>query len=184
MSGEDWRFEYSVEQMRLQRHDFMNYLQVVYGYIQLNKPEEAIKYIKQINTKMTLLSMVFNLECPDLSVLLQDYINFCAKYGIDVEFNNKLECIDQDVVSKNISGIKHSFPAIKEKTLQSFQSEKTKFYIFLKGEPDNFKIIFTKREDIGSLEGYNLINLGNNMIINSGMAPNEESDFLVFIHVK
>lgn len=184
MSGEDWRFEYTVEQMRLQRHDFMNYLQVVYGYIQLNKPEEAIRYIKQINTRMTLLSMVFNLECPDLSVLLQDYINFCAKYGIDVKFNNELECISPEVISKNISEIKNSFLTIKEKTLNYYQREKTEFHIFLKGESDNFKIIFTISEDIGTLEGYKYSNDGNNINSHNRMITYEEDGFLISLHIK
>ena len=33
------------ELLRLQRHDFLNHLQVIHGYLQLNKPEKATDYL-------------------------------------------------------------------------------------------------------------------------------------------
>lgn len=35
------------EILRIQRHDFLNHLQIIQGYLQLKKPEKAEDYIKR-----------------------------------------------------------------------------------------------------------------------------------------
>ncbi|TDT61212.1 Spo0B domain-containing protein [Fonticella tunisiensis] len=139
MRKDDWKFRYAVEQMRIQRHDFMNYLQIIYGYIQVNKSQEAVNYIKRINRKMADMSMVFNLECPEFSLLIQDYMNYCMKNGSEFEFTCELECISNDFISKNIEDIKKAFDLIKENRV--FQVlDKNRIYAHLSGEPHHFKL--------------------------------------------
>jgi len=92
--------------MRMQRHDFMNYLQVVYGYIQVNRPKEAVEYIKRVNNQMTMLSRIYNINCSILSVLLNDFVFQCTKYYIETEFHTELKSIDEDVFTKDINLIK------------------------------------------------------------------------------
>ncbi|WP_193353682.1 Spo0B domain-containing protein, partial [Clostridium tetani] len=36
-----------IDSLRTQRHDFMNEIQVLYGYMQINKYEEALNYLKK-----------------------------------------------------------------------------------------------------------------------------------------
>lgn len=78
--------DYAIDLIRMQRHDFMNNLQVIYGYIQINKTNEALKYIKGINNNMILLSRIYNLNSKMLSLLLNDFVMKCTKYYIENEF--------------------------------------------------------------------------------------------------
>lgn len=77
--------DYAVDLIRMQRHDFMNYLQVIYGYIQINKANEALKYIKDVNNKMMLLSRIYSIDSPILSLLLNDFVVKCKEYYIESE---------------------------------------------------------------------------------------------------
>lgn len=106
-------FQLAIEQIRMQRHDFMNYLQVIYGYLQIEKPEEAINYIKNINQKMVIFSQLFNLENPIFALLMQDVITNSYKLGFSVEFESELEYISLDFSEKNIDNMKAAFEKIK-----------------------------------------------------------------------
>jgi hypothetical protein len=103
------KFLYSIDQMRIQRHDFMNYLQVIYGYIQIGKPQEVVSYIKNINNKMAVLGNVFNLDNPEIALILQEFFANCSKNGIEFEFYTELEYISCDLFSKNINVARKTF---------------------------------------------------------------------------
>lgn len=34
--------------LRLQRHDFINHIQVIHGFLQLGKPQRALEYIEEL----------------------------------------------------------------------------------------------------------------------------------------
>ncbi|MCR6544991.1 Spo0B domain-containing protein [Dehalobacterium formicoaceticum] len=55
---------------REERHDFLNHLQIVLGYLQINKEESAIAYIKQVHQEMQEISALTRLENPFLVVAL------------------------------------------------------------------------------------------------------------------
>ena len=49
--------EYSqlIRLLRLQRHDFINHLQVIHALVQLGRSEKAIQYIEETSKKMEFL---------------------------------------------------------------------------------------------------------------------------------
>lgn len=150
---ENKELEYAVEQMRLERHDFMNYIQVVLGYIQINRPKNAIEYISKINARMSNLSKIYNLECPYFAILMQDFISQCNKINIDVDFDTELEYISSGIFSKNIEKEKNTFYTIKgliDKELSEIGEEQKKLYIYLSGKPDDVKLIFSNIENKGN----------------------------------
>jgi hypothetical protein len=148
----DWKFEYTVDLMRMQRHDFMNYLQVVYGYIQINKPKEAVEYIKCVNNKMTMLSKIYNIDCSVLSVLLNDFVFQCTKYYIGTEFFTEIESIDEDVFTKDIDNVKVKFDRVFEWIInkcKDIDNEEFKTVsIEIIGNKDDFTIRFSNSKDI------------------------------------
>lgn len=153
----DFMQEYTVEQMRLQRHDFMNYLQVIYGYIQINRPQEAVNYIKGINKKMVVLSQLFNLECSNFALLMQDLIINFNKFGIDVDFNTEIESISCDIFSKNIVEKSKLFNNIKDIILNNRKNENNRVYINVSEENGRIKILFSFKEQF-CLEDYDMSN--------------------------
>ena len=46
----------SVELLRIQRHDFINHLQVIHALLQLGRTEKALKYIEDLAKDASLLS--------------------------------------------------------------------------------------------------------------------------------
>ena len=58
-------------EMRVQRHDFLNHLQVVYSLIEMNEPGEAIAYMDKIYDDMQRVSRMMRTACPAVNALIQ-----------------------------------------------------------------------------------------------------------------
>lgn len=59
-----------LEMMSLQRHDFLNHLQVISGLVQLNKGDRVREYIRQVSADMEKLSRVSHLGVPEVAAAL------------------------------------------------------------------------------------------------------------------
>ena len=51
-----------IELLRKERHEFMNNLQIIYGYLQINKNDKALEYIKKVSKNNSILSELYNLR--------------------------------------------------------------------------------------------------------------------------
>lgn len=58
-------------EMRAQRHDFMNHIQVVYSLIEMNEPDEAMAYMDRIYGDMQRVSRMLRTDCPAVNALIQ-----------------------------------------------------------------------------------------------------------------
>jgi hypothetical protein len=187
----NWEFDYAMEQLRLQRHDFMNFLQVIYGYLQINKPQEAINYIKEVNRKMTTLSQIFNLECPFLALFLQDLIMSCSKLNIEVELHCEVEYISSKMFTKNIDEKRIVFERVKSlisDKIKKFNLHQNTLYIQVSGSPEKFNIfIFDSEEALHKIKAED-----NNYLLSNYNSENAngidyktyigEKDFAVSLH--
>lgn len=85
-------FENFIDVYRKQRHDFMNNVQVIYGYLQLDKNEEAIEYIKKVVEENKNLSKLYALGDKNLAFSLETNLkNLWLKetlVEIDIEINS------------------------------------------------------------------------------------------------
>lgn len=70
--------------LRMNRHDFMNHLQVVYSLVDMNENQEAIHYIEQVYGQMKRISNVMKTSKPSINALLH------AKQGVAQEKNIKI----------------------------------------------------------------------------------------------
>lgn len=55
------------------RHDWMNDLQVLYGYIRMNKPDKAIECVEKIRQRMSEESRIAKLGVPSLILFAQSF---------------------------------------------------------------------------------------------------------------
>lgn len=78
--------EQNLRVLRCHRHDFLNHLQVILGYIQLGKVQPAEEYIKGINEELKGIRAISGLSIPEISVLL---LFMRQKAG---ESNIRLDC--------------------------------------------------------------------------------------------
>ncbi|MTI81517.1 MAG: histidine kinase [Firmicutes bacterium] len=79
--------------MRVQRHDFLNHLQVISGFLQLNKSDRAKEYIDQISSDIRAQSVIARLEVPELKAVLMVAVNDATKYQVEFTYdiNTRLE---------------------------------------------------------------------------------------------
>lgn len=76
-----------LEVIRTQKHDFLNHLQVILGYLQLNKIPEAKKYIEEVVLEAGHLSRINHLYPAEAALALLVAQNEAAKRGITVEYD-------------------------------------------------------------------------------------------------
>ena len=74
-------------QLRKQRHDFINHLQVVYSLIDMQENEEAIRYIETVYGQMHRLSVGMKTAKPAVNALLQAKLANAEQRGIQLELD-------------------------------------------------------------------------------------------------
>ncbi|MDD3653830.1 MAG: Spo0B domain-containing protein [Desulfotomaculaceae bacterium] len=74
-----------VEIVQVQRHDFLNHLQVISGLLQLDKVERVQEYIRQVSMEIARSSKTSLVKVPAITLALLSGLNRAAKYQIDIE---------------------------------------------------------------------------------------------------
>jgi hypothetical protein len=78
--------------LRKQRHDFMNDLQVIYGYLQMKRPQGALDYIDRLSKENQIISEIYKLQDNGFSLCLENNIKRLwgneVKVEIDIEISN------------------------------------------------------------------------------------------------
>ena len=78
--------------LRKQRHDFMNDLQVIYGYLQIKKPQGALEYIDRLSKENQIISEIYKLQDNRFSLCIEDNIKKLwaneVKVEVDIEISN------------------------------------------------------------------------------------------------
>ena len=71
-------------EMRAQRHDFMNHLQVVYSLIEMDEPQEAMAYMDKIYGDMQRVSRMMRTACPAVNALIQAKVVEAERRGAEL----------------------------------------------------------------------------------------------------
>lgn len=74
-------------EMRAQRHDFMNHLQVVYSLIELGEPGEAMAYMDKIYGDMQRVSRMLRTGCPAVNALIQAKVVEAERRGAELKLS-------------------------------------------------------------------------------------------------
>ena len=69
-------------QLRKQRHDFLNHLQVVYSLVDMKENDEAVKYIETVYGQMHRLSAGMKTDMPAVNALLQAKLAQAEEKGV------------------------------------------------------------------------------------------------------
>lgn len=75
-----------VKVIQVQRHDFMNHLQVISGLIQLSKIDRVREYINEICLDMQLMSTVNRVKIPEIAAALMIGYNLAFEKQIDISY--------------------------------------------------------------------------------------------------
>lgn len=95
-----------LEVIRVQRHDFMNHLQVISGLLQLEHYDRAREYIKQAAEELQQKSVFPRLGSPEVTAAIlraeiaaaKNNIQINTHIGIDQRENISLDCAEAEVL--------------------------------------------------------------------------------------
>ncbi|MCJ7688442.1 MAG: Spo0B domain-containing protein [Clostridiaceae bacterium] len=109
--------------LRKQRHDFMNDLQVIYGYLQIKKPRGALEYIERLSKENEIISEIYKLQDNGFSLCLENNIKKLwaseIKVELDIEISNFKNKIFESEYNKKSDLVNTIFIEIEE-TNQNF----------------------------------------------------------------
>ncbi|NGM83533.1 sporulation protein [Paenibacillus sp. 7124] len=96
---EIWKQERILQQTAIRmlthhRHDWMNDLQVLYGYIQLGKPDKSVQCVERIKERIALDSRIAKLGIPSLVFYLQSFRTVGGSLQLDIEVEEGLHLED------------------------------------------------------------------------------------------
>jgi len=84
-------------EMRAQRHDFMNHLQVVYSLIELGEPGEAMAYMDKLYGDMQRVSRMMRTGCPAVNALIQAKVVEAERRGAELKLSIAGKWDDEDL---------------------------------------------------------------------------------------
>ncbi len=77
--------------LRVQRHDYLNHLQVVYGLIELEEYEEAKRYMEPVFNEVIKVSRALKTAQPAINALLQAKLEVAEKNKVHMTLNIKTD---------------------------------------------------------------------------------------------
>ena len=90
-------FHKFIDLHRKQRHDFMNDVQVIYGYLQLKREEETKKYIDKVIEQNKTISKVYALGDKYLGFFTEQILKKLWEREITVELDIEIESFSKEV---------------------------------------------------------------------------------------
>lgn len=96
----------SIRTLNHHRHDWMNDLQVLFGYIRMNKQERAVQYIEGIRERMAAESRIARLGEPSLITYLQSFRTMTHSMQLIVDIDGELDLgeipIDKEAIADTL----------------------------------------------------------------------------------
>ncbi|MCL6634483.1 MAG: Spo0B domain-containing protein [Peptococcaceae bacterium] len=85
-----------LEVIQVQRHDFLNHLQVISGLLQLNKIDRARDYINLVNREIGRSSMTARVKIPEVTAALLSGLCEAARHQVemDIRVNSRFDGCD------------------------------------------------------------------------------------------
>ncbi|GFN22571.1 Spo0B domain-containing protein [Thermanaeromonas sp. C210] len=102
MAGETEAF---VRLLRGQKHDFLNHLQVISGFLQLGKPERALAYTKEVVARIGKNGRLMRLRQAELVLQCQFKLEEAAQRQIKVEVEVDTEMEDLALTGEQAAGL-------------------------------------------------------------------------------
>lgn len=72
-------------ELRKQRHDFLNHLEVIYGLVELNEIDEAKRYLESIESSVKINTLIDRINNPYISIILSSFARKAESKGVRFE---------------------------------------------------------------------------------------------------
>lgn len=141
--------EAAFKKIKEQRHDFMNYLQVIYGYLQMDRREKAMEYIMKVNSRMLLDGKLGSLEDKGLYLAISGFISTCHRHNVEAELCYNESYISYGINTENIKEAAESFSSAAEAMADYIEkkgSPGSKVYMYLYGDESTKAFVASTEE--------------------------------------
>ncbi|RKO67669.1 Spo0B domain-containing protein [Desulfofundulus salinus] len=91
-----------LEFIRLQRHDFLNHLQVISGFIQMNKGEKAREYLLEVARELERLAKIIHLQMPEATAAFLAALAGAANLQVEVDYDIQCNLADCSVSGEQV----------------------------------------------------------------------------------
>lgn len=91
----------NIQIFRKQRHDFMNHIQIIYGYLQLEKENMALEYIQKISMCNEMISEIYALGDNILAFGIERNIKLFFDKSIKIKLELEIEEFNKKLTQKN-----------------------------------------------------------------------------------
>lgn len=113
-----------VRAIRMQRHDFVNHMQVVYALMKTGKCDKAIDYIADLSHEIHITGEILSVDIPELSALLLAKMDLARKKEINfliiVESNlQRLDLKPLDLIMVVANLLDNAFEAVESLPMES-----------------------------------------------------------------
>lgn len=103
----------AIQTLSHHRHDWMNDLQIMYGYLRLNKPDRAVEIVERIRSRMEHESRISQLGHAELCMFLLSFRTMSDHMRLEVAVPEVLHLdelpIDADRLAASVIGLVHLF---------------------------------------------------------------------------
>jgi len=141
--------EAALKKIKDQRHDFMNYLQVIYGYLQMDRKEKAMEYIMKVNKRMLLEGKLGSLEDKGLYLAISRFVAECHRHNVEAELCYSEPYISYEINTENIKEEEEAFSLAAEAMadyIEKNESPGSKVYMYLYGNESSKAFIASTQE--------------------------------------
>ncbi|WP_096635068.1 Spo0B domain-containing protein [Clostridium cochlearium] len=136
--------ELFIDSLRNQRHDFMNDIQVLYGYMQINKYEEALRYLKKISKENENISNIYNLGDKFLGYILENNIKTMNKYGILLDIELEISSFNDIYFEKDFYKKRH----LVNNIFNELKKNSEKIYVYLFEDELGKSLLISNNEEV------------------------------------
>lgn len=142
-----------IQFLRVYKHDFLNHLQVIQGYLQLKKPEQALRYVKEAITEVEEHGSIMRLKLPTVAFWLMLKELELKEQGINTNFTSNTDFSASREQEETILTFLQSIIEKIERKMGRLPYDKRKLGLSFTGQ-DILKLILTLSKERG-------INWGN-----------------------
>ncbi|MDQ0285510.1 sensor histidine kinase regulating citrate/malate metabolism [Desulfofundulus luciae] len=91
-----------LEFIRMQRHDFLNHLQVISGFIQMNRGEKAREYLLEVARELERLAKIIHLQVPEATAAFLAALAQGTDLQVEVDYDIQCNLADCSVAGEQV----------------------------------------------------------------------------------
>jgi hypothetical protein len=122
----------TIDTLKHHRHDWMNEIQILYGYLKLNKPDKAIEVVERIKRHMANDSRMSRLGTSKLITYLLSFRTTCNTMKLEVEIEEDFDLTggpDRSAFADAVIGL---VDAVREQSKLSAAGEENVLQLFFR----------------------------------------------------